>query len=332
MLKTAEKGRRGKIVVKRSIACLGLGLISIAALTLVAEDRNEPRVNIAPRIVTRPQAAVNASIRVDTKLVLIPVTVTDTFGAPFIGMTRDRFRLFEDGVEQQVKYFTAQDAPISLGVVFDASRSMEGKLDQSRAAVSRFFHTSMPGDEFFLVEFNDRPRLLSGFTSSTDAIEKSLVGIKPKNWTALLDAVYMAIHEMKHASNSRKALLILSDGGDNNSRYTETEIKSRVREADVSIYSIGLGTGLIKHHVRLLKQLSEETGGEYRQADKMSDLPDAIEQISAAIRHQYVLGYSSSNSSNDGMYRKIQVTLKQSGDKPPLHASWRNGYYAPAGR
>ena len=218
-------------------------------LVLAAEDRDEPRVNITPRITTRPQSAVNAAIRVDTKLVLIPVTVTDTYGAPFMDLPRDRFRLFEDGVEQQVKYFAAEDAPVSLGVVFDASRSMEGKLDQSRAAVSRFLRTSRPGDEFFLVEFSDRPRLLSGFTSNTEAIENSLIGIKPKNWTALLDAVYMAIHQMKHAGNSRRALLILSDGGDNNSRYTETEIKSRVREADVSIYSIGLGTGLVKHHV-----------------------------------------------------------------------------------
>src|SRR5262249_22277996 len=160
---------------------------------------------------------------------------------------------------------------------------------------SRFLRTSRAGDEFFLVEFNDRPRLLSEFTSSTDVIEKSLVAIQPKNWTALLDAVYMAIHQMKHAANSHKALLILSDGGDNNSRSTESETKSLVREADVTIYSIGLGAGLLRHHVRLLKQLSADTGGEYCQADKMSELPDAVERISAAIRHQYVLGYSSSN-------------------------------------
>jgi len=319
-------------MVNRSIAYLGFGFFSVAVLTLAGADAETPRINITPRIRARPQAVVNASIRVDAKLVLIPVTVTDTFGAPFQGMTPDRFRLFEDGVEQRVKYFAAQDAPVSLGVVFDASRSMEGKLDESRAAISRFFRTSMAGDEYFLVEFSDRPRLLSGFTTSTAVIEKSLIGIKPKNWTALLDAVYMSIHQMKHASNSRRALLILSDGGDNNSRYTENEIKSRVREADVSIYSIGLGAGLVKRHVRLLKQLSNETGGEYCQADKMTDLPDAIERISAAIRHQYLLGYSSSNSSNDGMYRKIQVTVKQSPEKPPLHASWRNGYYAPVGR
>jgi len=319
-------------VGKRSVLYLVLALVLAAGWIHAGDDSDEPRVNITPRIKTPTQAAINASIRVDAKLVLIPVTVTDTHGAPFPGLSRDSFHLFEDGVEQQVKYFTSEDAPVSLGIVFDASRSMEGKLEQSRAAVSRFLRTSRPGDEFFVVEFSDRPRLLSGFTGDTVAIEKSLVGIQPKNWTALLDAVYMAVHQMKHASNSHKALLILSDGGDNNSRYTEAEMKSRVREADVSIYSIGLGTGLLRHHVRLLKELSDETGGEYRQADKMADLPDAVERISSAIRHQYVLGYSSSNSINDGMYRKIKVTLNQPADKPPLHASWRTGYYAPPGR
>jgi Ca-activated chloride channel homolog len=327
--------REAGTVGKRSIFYLGIALIFICGVNF-AEDRKTPGddspVIIPTRLKTHPQAAVNAAIRVDTKLVLIPVTVTDTFGAPYSGLARDGFHLYEDGVEQQVKYFASEDAPVSLGIVFDASRSMEGRLDQSRAAVSRFFRTSRPGDEFFLVEFNDRPRLLSGFTSNTDTIEQALVAIKPQNWTALFDAVYMAIHQMKRAGNSHKALLILSDGGDNNSRYTESEIKSRVREADVSIYAIGLGSGLIKHHVRLLKQLAEETGGEYRQADKISDLPAAVESISAAIRHQYLLGYSSSNSVNDGLYRKIQVTVKQPAAKPPLHASWRTGYYAPAGR
>ena len=296
----------------------------------VAEDHEGARVSITPRVTHRPQAAVNASIRVESKLVLVPVTVTDTYGAPFPGLTRDQFRLYEDGVQQQLKYFATDDAPVSMGIVFDASRSMEGRLNQSREAVSRFFRTSVAGDEFFLVEFNDRPRLLCGFTRDSSLIEKSLEGLMPRNWTALLDAVYMAIHQMKRASNPRKALLILSDGGDNNSRYTESEIKSRVREADVCIYSVGLGSGLIRRHVRLLKQLAEETGGEYRHAEKTSDLPDAIGKISRAIRNQYLLGYSSTNASDDGMYRKIHVTV--AAGSRPVHAAWRTGYYAPAGR
>ena len=209
---------------------------------------------------------------------------------------------------------------------------MTGKLDQSRAAVSRFFHTSRPGDEFFLVEFNDAPRMLCDFTSDTEQIEKTLVNIQPKNWTALFDAVYLAAHQMKRAKNPRKALLILSDGGDNNSRYTESEMKSRVRESDVCIYSIGLvGSGLMRRHVRVLRSISEQTGGRLYQVEKIKDLPAAVAKISAAIRNQYVLGYSSSNPENDGMYRKIEVRVNQGPDKPRLSASWRTGYYAPAG-
>jgi Ca-activated chloride channel family protein len=315
----------------RSSVWIALGLNLLGAAAWAAEDTDGPRVTIATRpAVHRPRPASEAAIRVDSDLVLVPVTVTDGYGAPYPGLTRDAFRLVEDGVEQELKYFAAEDAPVSLGVVFDASRSMQGKLDRSRAAVSRFFHTSVPGDEFFLVEFNDAPRLLCSFTSDTGRIEKSLVGIEPRNWTALLDAVYMAIHQMKHAHNPRKALLILSDGGDNNSRYTETEMKNVVREADVCVYSIGLfGNGMNKHDVRLLRDLSEETGGHMWQVDKMTDLPDTVAKISAAMRHQYLLGFSSTNRSHDGMYRKIQVRLKPSADRPALTASWRTGYYAP---
>jgi len=269
---------------------------------------------------------------VNVKLTLIPVTVTDPFGASLSGLPRESFRLFEDGVEQQLKYFSSEDAPVSLGVVFDASRSMTGKLDQSRAAVSRFFHTSRPGDEFFLVEFNDAPRMLCDFTSDTERIEKTLVNIQPKNWTALFDAVYMAVHKVKRARNPRKALLILSDGGDNNSRYTESEMKSLVREADVCIYSIALvGGGLMRRHVRVLKNLSEQTGGRLCEVDKMSDLPQAVARISAAMRDQYLLGYVSSNPQDDGLYRKIDVRLNQPPETPRLHASWRTGYYASPG-
>ena len=276
------------------------------------------------------KAGSSVSLRVDVRLVLIPVTVTDPFGAPYPGLPREAFRLFEDGVEQQLKYFSAEDAPVSLGVVFDASGSMQGKLDQSRAAVSEFFDTAVPGDEFFLVEFNDAPRMLCGFTSDAQRIQHSLAGIQPKSWTALLDAVYMAIHQMKHARNPRKALLILSDGGDNNSRYTESEIKSLIREADVCIYSVALvGGGLMRRRVPLLNRLAMETGGRVREVQKVRDLPAAVETISDAIRHQYLLGYSSNNIRNSGLYRKVKVRLSPPPDLPRLRASWRTGYYAP---
>jgi Ca-activated chloride channel family protein len=304
--------------------------MAVALAGAAAAQDSGPRVAIAPRTVRQLEPRRASSIRVDTNLVLIPVTVTNPIGAPVMGLLSRAFHIFEDGVEQQVRYFNAQDAPVSLGVVFDASRSMEGKLEQSRAAVSHFFRTAMSGDEFFLIEFNDTPRLLCDFTTNTAAMEKSLVGIRPKNWTALLDAVYMAVHQTKRAKNTRKALLIISDGGDNYSRYTETETKAMVRESDVCIYSIALtGGGLMRRHVRLLRQLSEETGGRTCEVDKLSALPEAVQQLSAAMRNQYLLGYSS-NRKNDGLYRKVQVRLQQPADEPPLRASWRTGYYSPA--
>lgn len=289
----------------------------------------EIKANIAPRASTVRKKVPRSNLRVDVKLVLIPVTVTDPFGAPFAGLARSAFRLYESGIEQEIKYFSAEDASISLGVVFDASRSMSGKLDQSRAAVSEFFHTGMPGDEYFAVEFSDAPRLLCGFTSDAARIEKSLANIVPENWTALLDAVYLAVHEMKHAHNPRKALLILSDGGDNNSRYTEREMKLLVREADVCIYSIALvGSGLFRRYVPLLKELSTETGGRVREIERIADLPAAVQAISEAIRHQYVLGYSPRNSGAKGIYRRVQVRLEPPPDLPRLRASWRKGYYS----
>ena len=307
-----------------------IGLATLGAARAAdggAED--SPRVALAPRAVSRERTGTANAIRVDVKLILIPITVTDPLGATVTGLTSETFRLFEDGVEQQIKYFSMQDAPVSLGVVFDASQSMAHKMDQSRAAVTRFFHTAIAGDEFFLVEFNNAPRLACNFTSDTKQIENTLMGIEPKNWTALFDAIYMAVNQMRRAKNPRKALLILSDGGDNYSRYTEPEMKALVREADVSIYSIALGGGgLIQGHIGLLKYLSKQTGGLFQQADKMSDLPEAVNRISNAVRHQYLLGYSSNNPKNNGLYRKIEVRLNQDPALPRLRPYWRTGYYS----
>lgn len=338
-LKKASPAGRGSVDIMLDQMCtrkfLAAGLFGVITIACVAEsaERDGPRVEVTPRMRPPQKTARTNAIRLDVKLILIPVTVTSPFGAPFPGLPAQAFRLFEDGVEQQLKYFSTEDAPVSLGIVFDSSQSMKGKLPQSRAAVAQFFRTVIPGDEFFLVEFNDAPRILCDFTSDTEQIEKTLTGVQPRNWTSLLDAVYLATHHVGRARNTRKALLILSDGGDNNSRYTEAEMKTFIREADVCIYSIALiGGGVLKRHERLLRQLSDETGGRFCPVGNLSELPDAIEKISAAIRNQYVLGYLSRNSNNDGLYRRVEVKLNQSPDLPRLHASWRTGYYAPDAR
>ena len=203
---------------------------------------DNPKVAIDPR--ARPVAPAvegpRTDIRVDTTVVLIPVTVTNPLNQFVTGLEKSNFRVFEDKVEQEVAYFASDDAPLSVGLVFDTSGSMGNKLGKSRQAVSQFFRTANPEDEVFLVEFNDRPAMVQDFTTQLEDIQNRLVFTQAKGRTALLDAVYMALHNMKKARNPRKALLIISDGGDNSSRYTESEIKNLVREADVQIYAIGI--------------------------------------------------------------------------------------------
>src|ERR1700691_3642091 len=196
-------------------------LVSLAWALPWGEDKaaaDTPQISIVPRPKPAPPAedTPHGNIRVDTTLVLIPVTVTDPLNRFVTGLEKENFRVFEDKSEQQVSQFSSEDAPLSVGVVFDCSGSMGAKLEKSRQAVAQFFKTANPEDEFFLVEFSDRADLVIKFTTSLEEIQNRLTFTQSKGKTALLDAVYLGLHEMKKAKNARKALLIISDGGDNN--------------------------------------------------------------------------------------------------------------------
>ncbi len=285
-----------------------------------------------PVVESRP-----SNIKVNSTLVLINVTVTDPLNRFVTGLEKEHFRLFEDKVEQQITQFSAEDAPISIGLVFDTSGSMGAKLQKSRQAAVEFFKTANPSDEFFLVQFNDRPELTQAFTTDTDSIQSALTFTQSKGRTALLDAVYLAMNEMKKAKNPRKAILIISDGGDNSSRYNETEIKSRVREADVQIYAIGIfetagSRGRTPEEAAgpgLLNEMAEQTGGRQYSVENVAELPDIAAKIGIELRNQYILGYTPKNRERDGKYRKVQVKLNQPRGLPPLKAYFRLGYYAP---
>src|SRR5262245_55233463 len=215
------------------------GALFLASIPLaLAQDK----VQIAPRGRAPEKSAPgpSANIRVDTNLVLIPVTVTDPLNRFVTGLDKENFRIFEDKQEQKVSQFSSEDAPLSIGVVFDCSGSMGNKLEKSRQAVAQFFKAANPEDEFFLVQFNDTADLVQPFTQNLEEIQNRLTFTQSKGRTALLDAIYLALHEMKRARNPRKALLLISDGGDNSSRYSEGEIKNLVKEADVQIYAIGI--------------------------------------------------------------------------------------------
>lgn len=280
---------------------------------------DQPRVSIAPRI-----PSPGANIRLEVRLVLIPVSVTDSRDHPVTDLRAHSFRLFEDNVEQKIVSFCQEEEPVSMGLIFDASGSMRRTIDRSVAAVEQFVNTSLPGDEFFLVRFSETPKLVTGFTTDTGMILRALRLVRPEGWTALHDAICLGTHLMKSARNPRRALFILSDGGDNNSRYHESEIKDLVMESDLRVYAIGLF-----ERPRFLLKIATETGGNAFWVHKPEDLPEAVGKLSRALRSHYVLGFSSNNPQKDGRYRKVKVELLPSSGRAPLRISWRRGYYAP---
>ena len=274
-------------------------------------------------------------LKVDVDLVLVPVTITDPLNRLVTGLEKENFQLMEGSAAQDIRTFSSEDAPVSLGVIFDSSGSMSSKMDRAKDAVIEFFKTANPQDEFFMITFSDTPEEVTDFTSSMDDIQGKLVYAVPRKRTALLDAIYMGISKMRQAKYAKKALLIISDGGDNHSRYTEGEIKALVKEADVMIYAIGiydryfasaeerLGPGL-------LSEITELTGGRAFTIDNPNDLADVATKIGIELRNQYVLGYRPKNVVRDGKWRKIKVKLMPPKGLPPLKVYARTGYYAPA--
>ena len=215
---------------------------------------------------------------------------------------------------------------------------MGQKLAKSRQAVSQFFKTANPQDEFFLIQFNDRPELVMGFTTRLEEIQNRLTFTQAKGRTALLDAIYMGLNQMKQGKNPKKAILVISDGGDNSSRYTEREIKNLVREADVQIYAIGIyepigSRGRTAEELSgpgLLSEVAEQTGGRQYPVENLNELPDIAANIGIALRNQYVIGYIPTNQAKDGKWRRISVKLNQPRGMPQLRAFAKLGYYAPS--
>jgi len=278
------------------------------------------------------------NLRVETTLVEIPVSVTDSLNRFVLGLQKEDFHLTEDGVEQNVAHFSGEDAPLSVGLAFDESGSMSYKVRTSQAAVAQFLKTMNAGDEAFLVEFSDSAKVSVGFTTDTGAIQTALKAAQPGGLTAMLDGINLALREMKKAKNARKAIVVVSDGGDNHSQYTAAQIESLVREADVQIYAMGvfepsLPFGLTPEEVsgpRLLSEIATQTGGRAFAAALTSDLPSVAARIAVELRNQYVLGYYPKNETKDGKYRHVEVKLSQPHGVSPLKAHWRLGYYAPA--
>lgn len=334
---------------RTAVVFVGLIALSVALPLFSRAQVSVDDVHVAPRV--QPTRTENTStavgsldpslkthtkpVKVDVSLVLVPVTITDPLNRLVTGLDRDNFQIYEDQSQQELKSFSSEDAPVSLGVIFDLSGSMTSKIERAREAVVEFFKTANPQDEFFMIAFADKPEEVSDFTSSVEDIQGKLVYTVPKGRTALLDAIYLGVSKMRQAKYPKKALLIISDGGDNHSRYTESEIKSVVKEADVMIYAIGI----YDHYMatteemlgpELLSDIAELTGGRAFTIDNPNDLADVATKIGIELRNQYVLGYRPTNPGHNGKWRKIKVKLVPPKGLPPLRVYAKTGYYAPS--
>jgi Ca-activated chloride channel family protein len=297
-------------------------LFSVAILVPASA---QDRIQIVPRphATSRPSPTGRANLRFDVQLVQVPVVVTDVRGEPVLDLDRSAFRLFDDEVEHRITTFGVADAPMAAALVFDSSRSMKGRIADARTAVEQFLGTAMPEDQFALVRFSDKAELLSSFTNDPAEISRKLGMVEPRGWTSLFYAIYLSTHEVRKAHNPRRALVVFSDGGDNNSRYSEGELISLLREADVRVYAVSMF-----ERPRSLERMAEETGGRAFWVKRIEDLPAAVETLSRQIRSEYMIGYDPGDVPSDGKYHRIRIEVRPPAGVAGLRASWRHGYTA----
>lgn len=330
--------------MKSPIRCKSLFFCTLTIL-LGAHGRAQSNadVHIVPRsTVTKGRLDIHSSgpseypesksIKVNVNLVLVPVTVRDAKDRPVMQLSRQDFALYEDQIQQEIRYFSSESEPISIAVLLDVSKSMSDKINTERAALVQFFDNADPQDEYFAFTFSDKPRLLVGPTQSADDVLDKLTGVQPSGPTAMLDAVYLAQQQLRSAHYKRKAIFIISDGGDNVSRYTLRQIKKLAQESDVQIYAIGLFETFFFNTIeerlgkKWLSEITDATGGRTVTVDSGDKLPAAAAEISREMRNEYLLGYRPSGTVPN-RWRKIKVKVLNSfpADQP-LRASYRKGY------
>jgi len=346
-----DAGRHG-LIARQMLLVLASVLVTGAAQVAAQDDQlnkvhvTQPTATTAPAAEPKGAEAPAATgpnalrvhpgsyIRMNVDMVLVPVTVTDPMNRLVTGLEQEDFQVSENSGPQKIVSFASEDAPVSIGIIFDLSGSMTSKLIRARESIVQFIKTANPQDEFFVIGFNDRPELIEDFTSSVEDIQARLATVRSGHRTALLDAIYYGVAKMQQARHERKALLVVSDGGDNRSRYTEGEVRAQVRESDVEIYSIGLfdpyaSTPEERTGPQLLDDLSEETGGRLFRVDDIAEMGDIAEKISTELRNQYVIGYRPKDLTRDGKWRKVKVKVNPPAGLPPLTIHARTGYYAP---
>jgi Ca-activated chloride channel family protein len=277
----------------------------------------------------------NQTLKVDVDLTLVNATVTDPLNRYVSGLEQEHFQIWEDKIEQKIEYFSSEDVPMSLGMIFDVSGSMKDKISTARDAAVTFLKTGNPDDEYFLVEFANRPEVASDFTTDISKLQSKIIFTPAKGMTAMYDAVYVGLEKLKAGNNPKKALLLITDGEDNRSRYTFQNVKDFVKEQDVQIYAIGitdewnsqLSAGRTGR--AMLEELADLTGGRAFFPDSVYELEDICTKIAIELKNQYVIGYHSTNQAKDGKWRKLRLKVNPPKGIQHLNVKSKAGYYAP---
>ena len=284
------------------------------------------------------------TVKIDTNLVVLRVAVNDQQGRAAMSLKQDAFKVYEDGIEQQVDFFSSEESPVSWGLVLDRSGSMMGMMSDVYDAALHVVDEGTSRDETFIVTFNKQFELISDFTSDRHRLENSVLGLRADGETALFDAVDFALDRLKHAKYRKKVLVVITDGEDNASRLKFRELIERAEEEEAVIYTVGMfgemdsGSGFL---ARLmgdrdgrgeLKKLAEVTGGSSHFPNNADQCRDVMKEIAREVSQQYSLGYYPLNKERDGKWRKIRVMVGQTGGTAKLVARTRSGYYAREGK
>ncbi len=319
------------------VTCAAISLCSL--LPQISVRAQTPVLaSITPRPDPRPMSAPAPVLRAESSLVLIPAHVSRSNGTTVTGLRKTNFQIMENEVEQRITHFTEDDAPVSVGLLLDVSGSMRPNMTKAVEAAAAFFRTSNTQDEYSLIEFSDRAKLCIPFTRDVDDVTARIGRTHPFGRTALLDAVHLALRSMKQARNDRKALVIFSDGGDNQSRHSAAEIKNELLESDVQVFAMGIFASDLsegapeeeKNGPRLLDQLAEQSGGRHYRIQNVQDLPVISAKIGNELRNEYLLGYYPAQVERDGKYHAVTLKLQGPEAAPDLRTSYRRGYRAPA--
>ncbi|HEX4899723.1 MAG TPA: VWA domain-containing protein [Pyrinomonadaceae bacterium] len=322
---------------------LKIALASLFVLIFAADQRN--RVAFAQEQGSdKPLAAPSAQqpgreqdgpVIVNTDLITLTVTVTDTYGRYVSGLGKNAFTILDNKEAQDISFFSDDDAPVSVGVIFDVSGSMSGdKIKRARDALANFIQTSHNADEYFLIAFNSRAQLLLDKTRDGDAVLDKLTFVQTKNQTALYDACYLGVEKVQRGAHPKRALLLISDGQDNKSRYTFNEVRRLLKESDVVLYAVGIlsgsdaGSSLGMEGQGILDELANVSGGKAFFPRSAAEMDDIFEQIALELRHQYSIGYKPTDFNNDGRWHRIKVKVTPPRGLPKLFVRSKEGYYA----